>query len=435
MALVSPGAQSKRPIRGRTTLAWARGLLLMLVAPLLWLFKWIADEGLKSALDRMIDGCRENPWVLTWVLLGFLVAACCAILYLHSSRARIEAALRHLEIQDESASQCRIVLFLSPSSEDFYVQYYNLLVREAHRRASATRQIVVAALWPDQAFLGVEPPELSVELIARYRTIAGVFLIPKEPDDAGNRRGILAIGEKYPTTLLDVYPGKEHDPSLPPFVGGDERLGGQKAADIALRYFRGNPRTLRRVLVLRGRNTQWETQRIQSFRAALEKAFCEVDSGPPVVAESRNDLNYARDQARQYVRQLIDDPAEISALSTDPGWAESVGDIDLIFACNDDMARGAFDALHDPSMLAQRTQGWVPRIIGYDGSPSMRDLMQHHECILGTVQVDLPGQVQRAMDVMTRLLDRPGPTSVGERLELVPPTALFNPRLLRSHAS
>jgi len=405
----------------------AGGGAIVTVAVLL--LKPVAEETVKKASENVIGAVLTDFKVVAALLFGLLIAAVAWGLrkrQLASDRetenAELTAALR---AASESDTVCKIVLFLSPSAEAFYVQYYKLLVQEAHKRASAKQQVVVAALWPTDSFRGAEPPEMCVELVKKYRNISGVFLIPKDPEIRANRDGIVRFKGEYSTVMLDVYSGTEPANDMPHFVGGDEKYGGGKAAELAMEFFRSAGKTPRAILMLRGRQTNWERQRIEHFKIQLEPMLSASGWTDVKFAESPQDLDYSRERAKGFIRGLIDDPTELKPLFGQQ--SKFIQQVDLIFACNDEMAIGACEALREFATKAGLEPRKLPKVIGYDGTQALVDQLTHkNEYILGTVDVNLPDQASLAMDLMCDLLHERGPSTSNPRFELVKPKQLRN---------
>jgi ABC-type sugar transport system substrate-binding protein len=417
------------------TRTWLRPLLGLLASTgalfaVVWVvFKLLLEEAVKKAGEGVINAVSTDArYAATLFATLFMATSVWGLWKRHlaSTRETENAQLKaNLRAASESDTVCKIVLFLSPSAEAFYVQYYKLLVQEAHKRASAKQQVVVAALWPTDSFRGAEPPEMCVELVKKYRNISGVFLIPKDPEIPANRDGIVRFKGEYSTVMLDVYSGTEPADDMPHFVGGDEKYGGGKAAELAMEFFRSAGKTPRAILMLRGRQTNWERQRIEHFKIQLEPMLAASGWKDVKFAESPQDLDYSRERAKGFIRGLIDDPTELKPLFGQQ--ATSIRQVDLIFACNDEMAIGACEALREFATKTGLEPRTLPKVIGYDGTQALVDQLTHkNEYILGTVDVSLPDQASLAMDLMCSLLHERGTSTSNPKFELVKPKQLRN---------
>jgi ABC-type sugar transport system substrate-binding protein len=247
-------------------------------------------------------------------------------------------------------------------------------------------------------------------------------MIPADPDKKENQDGIKKFKEKYPATiLLDVYPetaAAEMNAGMPDFVGGDEILGGELAAILAKRYLDEIiGKKCFRVLILIGRTTEWEMQRVNAFKESFKSGAWDIQENTFTIT---NDLHYQKRKAREEIDARIAN--------------NDLSQFDLIYACNDEMAIGALEAL-EAAEASNRGRKIAPKkrpkLIGYDGTPEMRSLIAAgNPYILGTVDVNIEEQACSAILKMSSLLKRGG----GEgrlrliRPRLVPNDALFSGR-------
>lgn len=310
----------------------------------------------------------------------------------------------------------KIVLFLSPCQEgSFYLQHLSHLVRSAAEIADAGQQIHITLFCPARAFQGRAPETLLDIAIAYPAKVAGIFMIPADPDKKENQGGIMKFKERYPATvLLDVYPevaAAEVNLGFPDFIGGDEVLGGELAAMLAQRYL-GEilEKKCFRALILIGRRTEWEMQRVNAFRRFFKINAWDIRED---TFELSNDLHYQKKKAREEVEARIANNA--------------LSQFDIIYACNDEMAIGALEALEAAEVSKRGRKVSIqrtPKLIGYDGTTEMRRLIAAgNPYILGTVDVNIEEQASLAILKMSALLRKGG--GEGE-LRLIPPRLVSN---------
>jgi ABC-type sugar transport system substrate-binding protein len=323
---------------------------------------------------------------------------------------------------DHSDQVNKVVLFLSPSSGgggNFYQEHFSHLVKSAARAANPRLNIHITLVCPPKDFAN-ESPECLLDITNNYpASLAGIFMIPAYPDKEANRNGIIKFKEKFPAlVLLDVYP--LIDPGQLPktinFIGGNENEGGALAASLAKRWLtKCNKNGMCRILILKGRSTLWEMQRVNSFKDSLK----EIDShgnSSNICFEESEDLHYELKRASKEIEARIN-------------RGQNPATFDLIFACNDEMAIGALEVLQNLVFKKLVTPKSLPKIIGYDGTPEMKRLIKsNNPLLLGTVDVDIEEQAERAINTMTSLLN--DPESPQPELNLLQPTLFINSSLL-----
>lgn len=324
---------------------------------------------------------------------------------------------------DDSDKVNKLVLFISPSSGgggDFYQEHFSHLVKSAVRAANARLSIHITLVCPHKDF-GNEDPELLLDVAKNYPSkIAGIFMIPAHPDKEANRNGIIKFKNKYPAlVLLDVFPAIDPDKLPRPisFVGGNENEGGALAALLAKQWLaKINKEGTCRVLILKGRSTLWEMQRINSFKDSLKVASDNQKYSSDIYFEESIDLHYELKKASKEIESRITK-------------GQNLSNFDLIFACNDEMAIGALEVIQNLVLLKGVAPASLPKIIGYDGTPEMKRLIKsNNPFLLGTVDVDIEEQAERAINAMTLLFN--DPDSRQSELNLLQPTLFINYSLL-----
>jgi ABC-type sugar transport system substrate-binding protein len=372
--------------------------------------QWVTDHAL--------------PILASLLLVCFLAAAFLAwfVTRLIADKRRLEVDLiaekrRQLEARGtrrKGRDTRRVVLFITPCPDgQFYLQYLSALVRGAAQAGGASLQMHISIYSPAQAFEDDFLPEHALALVEEYPAqVSGVFMIPALPESEASKRAVTDFAARYPATvLLDVYPGAAERLDMPPFVGGNEVEGGKLAAIIVEQYLKRLKSQKPLVLVLIGRNTSWERQRVDSFKQLLTSLVVDAEI---LVTEG---LDYSRERARDLIVKLSRSKYALGA-------ARPVvfADIAVIYACNDEMAIGALEAVED---IARRDASLsVPRIVGYDGTSEMMRLIgQQNPYVLGTINVNVEEQAKRAVGLMSALLRGQTPQS---RWNLVTPQAVTN---------
>lgn len=359
-------------------------------------------------------------WILMYsnvVLLTLLVVLLCVSAALLLENRDLKTKLNSVSFVNMPR---KIVLFLSPCAEgSFYLQHFSYLLREAAARANAELEMQITFYCPQQAFAGTDPECLQEAVKMFPGKVSGVFMIPANPDATQNLEKIRDFKSEHPATvLLDVYPGVEADPTLPDFAGCDEVEGGRVAGQLAIDYLNMHATETVSILILKGRSTHWELQRVTSFKETLIAKF-----GDKVRFEITDDLNYSREQARKRIEHDLDKCLRCRVVSDMTKTAPACMDYNIIYACNDDMAMGAVDAIDkvDKGLINA-----LPKVIGYDGTDEMKNMIKGcNPHVIGTVDVHIDVQARRAMDAMIHLLraDRPS-----KQMNLIKPTAVY-PRI------
>src|SRR6185503_5055151 len=286
------------------------------------------------------------------------------------------ALQRNQKIIENNNQVNKIVLFLSPSSGgggNFYQEHFSHLVKSAAMAASPRLNIHITLICPPKDF-GNEDPELLLDVASNYpANLAGIFMIPAHPDKEINLKAIFRFKEKFPAfVLLDVFPLNAQDISLKSlnFIGGDENEGGKLAALLAKRWLiKCNKKDLARVLILKGRSTLWEVQRVDSFKEALIQSSENHELNLAMYFEESKDLDYELKKACKEIDARINSGQDLT-------------NFDLIFACNDEMAIGALEAMQNLISTKRANPKNLPKIIGYDGTPEMKRLIKSNNPFL-----------------------------------------------------
>ncbi len=360
---------------------------------------------------------ENNNQIIVWLsenlqILLFLIAliAVITIIFLGKNNNELQKKLGSIY---HSGEVNKIILFISPcpgGGGDFYQEHFSHLVKAAARKATPQLNLNITLICPSKDF--GRDPELLLSMAENYPAkVSGVFMIPAYPDKAENWNGILAFKEKFPAiVLIDVYP--IIDQSKPQesihFVGGDEEKGGAAAARLAERWLSKLRKKKYRILILIGRSTPWEKQRVNSFKAPLKSKF-----GENIAFMESMDLHYEYERARKKIETLVNE-------------GEKLESFDLIFSCNDEMAIGALDYIQTIVNERKMDIKKIPKIIGYDGIPEMKRLIEmKNEFILGTVEVQIEDQAEYAIKTMVSLLRKQKPQKTKE---------LLQPRTLKNHS-
>jgi ABC-type sugar transport system substrate-binding protein len=284
------------------------------------------------------------------------------------------------------------IAFLTPSSGDqpFYDSMLSCLIRNAS--LALGQNYVVIPSMPTQPFEAVSIWALFSNLEDSL-DIDGIMFIPDDPD--GHFDELVRFNEEHsdiPLLLLDVYFDLDQcdertQKRLPSFVGGDEKAGGELAADIAADAVGRIPADPV-ALIVNGGLAPWERQRAVAFRKRLASLW------PGTTFLETPPVNYSR-------RGAFD--AVIDVLRREAGAARLIS-VDTVFACNDDMAIGTRRAI--TRLLSDGYQfPEPPQIVGYDGISEIREYLHAGDrYIAGTVDVQISEQAKAAMLLMHKLL-------------------------------
>lgn len=323
------------------------------------------------------------------------------------------------------------IVFATPSADDqpFYTKMLMSLVKSAFLRSgSGASKYILIPYIPSENFDSYSL-WTQIQGISADTNIDGVIFIPDNPDKLENRSALVRFPEvaKVPLVLIDVdfdpqirqeQLGYGGVPRLPYFVGGDERAGGNAAAQVLLETFPLRPNNPR-VLVVNGADTPWEKQRAAAFKEALQRSW------PDVRFHDTRHINYSRDEARTEAHK------ELVGLANDKTIP-----LTAIFSCNDDMAIGCRSVLRQLlfegySFETQLIDGafvdaYEPKIVGYDGIREMRDYIEAGDrFIAGTVDVNIEMQARGAMALIADLIEGRAP-DLPSRQKLIQPIPIHN---------
>jgi ABC-type sugar transport system substrate-binding protein len=347
-----------------------------------------AFKGLGSVLAIVATIGSLTTYGLTWQAI--LIAVFASIFF-----ASVLGNAWFLFADSQTARQGpKKIAFLMPSSggQPFYSALLLALVRNAVRTLG--QNYVLLPSMPNESFETVSIWSLFASLEDRQIEIDGIIFIPDDPDQHFDE--LVGFHEErgdIPLVLIDVYfdPQRYDDRTrarLPSFVGGDELVGGQLAADMIIRSIEDGLDSDPVVLIINGGVAKWEMQRASSCREALRSKW------PHVVFVETPPINYIRSGAYA---------ATIYAIKQLAQRATPVK-LDAVFACNDDMAigaRGAISQLAHEGIIFQRK----PRIIGYDGIPEIREYIEEGDpYIVGTVDVRIEEQARQTMLLVQQLI-------------------------------
>jgi ABC-type sugar transport system substrate-binding protein len=166
------------------------------------------------------------------------------------------------------------------------------------------------------------------------------------------------------------------DTSLP-YVKGDDYKGGAGAAQAVRWYMQGNRESVPFVLVVPG---LWGEERVKGFRETLDNGAAIVE-----VPECRWDVGDACRKVTAWIKE------------------HAKQRLDVIFACNDQMALGARLAILE-ARRAGSTSCAKTRVVGFDGTEAFKYLLDcHDDVLLNSVDVNVRGQVHAAMDLLNRV--------------------------------
>jgi len=179
--------------------------------------------------------------------------------------------------------------------------------------------------------------EQQIEDIENFIT-KGVDLLIISPNES---ESLTPVVEKAYDAGIPVilYDRKVDSDKYTAFVGGDNRQIGNIAGSYVLGVIGGR----KRIALIRGtRGSTADTERYEGFLSALM-----AEDAPQVTIAAEEAANFNREEARKVMGELLSRSRE-----EDP--------FDLVFAFNDEMAAGVYDAYSDAN------KEHIPQILGID---------------------------------------------------------------------
>lgn len=212
------------------------------------------------------------------------------------------------------------------------------------------------------AALIVAPAEVTDEAVRDLRRFA----------DAAGHAVVFLDFEVASTTLASS--------KWPTVIRSDAQLGGRLAAEMLSDYFTARKVSAAIIAVF---DRKQNSERVTAFREWLSQSAPLKVTFVPWPQEE-----FTFEVARRQVLKA----------------ASTLADVDAIFASNDAMALGARDAILSlRHAQPQRLKRW-PVIIGYDGTTSVRRLIEgHDDIVIGDVSVNLDQQARAAVEAARRL--------------------------------
>ncbi|HWY19838.1 MAG TPA: sugar ABC transporter substrate-binding protein [Candidatus Acidoferrum sp.] len=239
------------------------------------------------------------------------------------------------------------------------------------------------------------------EIIDQMHDFAGGIVVPVEAHL--RRKEILGFASRVgkPVVFVDAQPF-QNEADYPPntcFVGFDNSLGGQCAAEAVVKLLRDKGVTVPNVLVI-GSNVQ--TERQQSFIQDLKRTF------PSAKIELNEDGRFMREDAQQIARSFLEDSRH-SGLH-----------YDAIFCTNDEMALGTADAIQ---MLPHDCPDQF-NIVGYDGIPEVQRMIDKGNTPLKNTIVQSPAELAaHAVQALVEMIEK---GESGSRIKLLRPKIFRN---------
>ena len=315
----------------------------------------------------------------------------------------------------------------SDGEETFYLSWVFELLKQG--RKPGRPPIFITADFAEKSFKGDSSQRglsSALGILEKMKAFGdrhfdGMFVILHNPESPDVQRQLRRYHKVFNSNvvLLDIKIDESkidlRSYPLIDFVGSDEVRGGKLAAFLAYDYltrFVEKPKdNIYRVLLLEsyenvGSYERWDERRITSFKEELQNRL--NPRSEKVTFHAIGGLQYNRARTREIL--------ENSPENNDKKGSSWLQDWDLIFAANDDIALGARDVLirsHQecPQECKNSIAGHPsfshqgPRIIGYDGSENFKQaaLDDDAEWLLGTVDVQLEIQAEKALDQMEAL--------------------------------
>ena len=340
------------------------------------------------------------PWILVSLLGIFSLFLLANLVRLWNRPPDVDVLLFH---------------FILPT--DGIKPFYNLLIDSAAKSLEklADRNWLLVPRIPANSFDKLDIWQKYGGVAALKKITGGILLLADDPDE--NFETIIDTSQntEIPIVMVDVYfdPAGYDDRNrekMPCFVGGDELVGGQLAAEILIDRVRekcASNESQSKIVIIKGGNTAWELQRISAFKKTVTDAL-----GCSYVETEF--LYYHRDDAFDVVYRLFASFSPEDILGC-------VG----IFAANDDMAIGARNAIRELNKI--RSVPIKVSIVGYDGTPEMKNLIQRgDEFLVGTIDVKIKEQGESAIYLMKKLAEGERPKT---KVNLITPQKYINVNL------
>lgn len=335
---------------------------------------------------------------------GFLLAM--TLLFIGRRRGTSDAHVQHAapnmptgQLQGRQSPEFRQIVLITPAVSNFFDLIVSSVSITAHRE-----HLNVIVKVPNARFEAAAQNSLINAVCDNLVHGEVVVVVPAEPEAVKDDLSRLCSAHRTipPLVALDIplkpVSGGDITNMQFPYVGVDNTRGAELAADAFSAYFRDKGILKPAIYVLLGPSniSQWRIRAdafIARFTANTEGVCVIIESG----AVSRWDRQIARDMTYRHLT--------------------SSGTVDGIFACNDDLAIGARQAV----LQWRRADNVKPvRIIGFDGIDEMYDLLaQRDDIMLATVNVRIAEQVRSIMQLVTAKVEgRPQPFDQ----RLIPPT-------------
>lgn len=284
-----------------------------------------------------------------------------------------------------TSSQFRQIVLITPAVSNFFDLIVSSLSINAHR---AHLNVIVKV--PNARYEAAAQNSLINSVCDDLVHGEVVVVVPAEPEAVRDDLSRLCSANRTIPALvaldvpLEAISGEKGVNLEFPFVGVDNRHGAELAADAFAAHFRLARIEQPSLYVLSGPTTvpQWRAR----TRAFVER-FTEVYGDRCHIVTSEAVARWDRKIARELTQRHLDSGARV----------------DGIFACNDDLAIGARQAV-----LQWRRSGAAGpvRIIGFDGIDEMYDLLaQKDEVMLATINVCVAEQVHFIMELVTARVD------------------------------
>ncbi len=330
--------------------------------------------------QRLIGACVGGGFLLS-ILLLFRRPAQFTAGGQHGAPASVSAE----PSLANTSSQFRQIVLITPAVSNCFDLIVSALSINAHRA-----HLNVTVKVPNARYEAAAQNSLINSVCDDLVHGEVVVVIPAEPEAVRDDLSRLCSANRTIPALvalgvpLKPISGKKGVNLEFPFVGVDNRRGAELAADAFAAHFRLARIEQPSLYVLSGPTTvpQWRAR----TRAFVER-FTEVYGDRCHIVTSEAAARWDRKIARELTQRHFDSGAQV----------------DGIFACNDDLAIGARQAV----LQWRRSGGPGPvRIIGFDGIDEMYDLSaQKDEVILATINVCIAEPIHFVMELVTARVD------------------------------
>ena len=370
----------------------------------------LTTTSLSVILTMMLSSIMDMV-TLRWIGLGLAILA---------SLITLLIVFRGLK----AIYRIRYIAFVSSGTNGvtFYQRLFELIQQEAADHSMGGKFQYVVFPW-------VSREGKARRMIKSLRNInhSGIIFIPSSETEFRDDLD----GHGVPIVLLDAVPSNTASIQRGVhFVSGDEVTGGRLAASVACQKLRekgfGTTRGDQSPLIwmLVGPDFHFiRKQRHEIFEECVREQF------PGAVIQSSEQMGYQQSTARRHIYDsfVLLTRADDTTGKNRADAGAKIRMPDIIFCANDDMALGAREALRQLEEESQLIGSFdwsrenLPQIIGYGGTPEVKDLLRtdFERFLLATVDVKLESLAKNAWHTLLCDLEGLQENKDGDEVEIV----------------